>query len=158
MNKKQMEDEILKIEMAVLCGKNNLIDIIAFNYLTSEKKLPFIIKTCSKVAVDRYKFVDSLKEQMLTSIIEDVEFENNTDLSDELDKDLDLIPVDFLVSHTKKENKRTILFNLCSIYPEVMEIILKQVEFEVNRLIVNCCFGVTSRLGFLYEKCTNKDK
>ena len=101
--------------------KVELIDEYAFYILTQEGGLPEQIRICKNLKLNRYELIDSLKDIMIGVILESELHLKDKELDEQLDKDIDLISVEYLASKLDIQNKKIVLFNMSEEYPCFMK-------------------------------------
>ena len=103
--------------------KVELIDEYAFYILTQEGGLPEQIRICKNLKLNRYELIDSLKDIMIGVILESELHLKDKELDEQLDKDIELISVEYLASKLDIQNKKIVLFNMSEEYPCFMDAI-----------------------------------
>lgn len=101
--------------------KVELIDEYAFYILTQEGGLPEQIRICKNLKLNRYELIDSLKDIMIGVILESELHLKDKELDEQLDKDIELISVEYLASKLDIQNKKIVLFNMSEEYPCFMK-------------------------------------
>lgn len=131
MKEKVFED----FQDKIIWFTNSLCINNMFDFFVDEKQIPELIKVCKKVGVDRYDLIDFLKSEMLDHILANDELVDNDDLQEELERDIELLTVDFLAKHTNHLNKTSILINLKSKYPAIFRVVFYRVLLDIQILI-----------------------
>lgn len=131
MKEKVFED----FQDKIIWFTNSLCINNMFDFFVDEKQIPELIKVCKKVGLNRYDLIDFIKSEMLDHILANDELADNDDLQEELEKDIELLTVDFLAKHINHLNKTSILINLKSKYPAIFRVVFYRVLLDIQILI-----------------------
>ena len=107
-----------------------------FEFIVTEKSLPKLIEFCRLSQIDRYDFVDDLKDEMIEVILKNENLED--DIFDNLQIDKELLSIAYLVSCLNEEDKKTVLFNMTNKYPSLFAKIYSKVGKDVTELALLC--------------------
>lgn len=116
--------------------KKELVDEIAFDLLTLEEFIPQLISMCGLSKTSRYDLIDDIKEGMVEVLFDSEIYDRDKSLRELLEKDVELIQIEQLVSRMNHENKKLILFNISKKYPNLMKIIGSRANLKANGLMV----------------------
>lgn len=132
--------------------RNNMIDTIMFNYLVEEDKIPTLIKICNENNVDRFSLIDFVKEEMVELLMEQ---DQPAMVEEMLEREVEMIPVNFLSERVNLDNKRLILLNIFKKYPSLLNPISDKATNETDYLLCQEFGVIMSCRGSLYEECIN---
>ena len=113
--------EIAKSKEMIAKLTEDMINNYEFYVLTQEGGLSEQINICNITNTDRYKLIDCLKEIMVDIILEFEMHLKDDELDSMLDREIELITVEYLASKLNKQHKKIVLFNISKEYPESME-------------------------------------
>lgn len=151
-----LKEEILScFQENSLIVRNDLIDILCFDYLTAEEYIPLLIKTCNSTDTSRYDLIDYLKELMIDLLAESELCDKDKELRELLELEIELIQIEKLTKRLDLENKRLILFQISKKYPDLFVIIYSKANFIVDESMMQSLEMVCSQRGMTYEKCFN---
>lgn len=135
MNKEEILSDFVDISLEI---KKDLIDTISFDLLTLEGCISQLISMCDITKTSRYDLIDYIKESMVEILFDSEIYDRDKDLRETLDKDVDLIQIEQLVSRMDLKNKKLILFKVSEQYPDLMMLINSRANFESNGLMADC--------------------
>lgn len=124
--------------------KVELIDEYAFYILTQEGGLPEQIRICKNLKLNRYELIDSLKDIMIGVILESELHLKDKELDEQLDKDIELISVEYLASKLDIQNKKIVLFNMSEEYPCFMNALGEKAIIYAHEFLAD---AVASTMG-----------
>ena len=124
--------------------KVELIDEYAFYILTQEGGLPEQIRICKNLKLNRYELIDSLKDIMIGIILESELHLKDKELDEQLDKDIELISVEYLASKLDIQNKKIVLFNMSEEYPCFMKALGEKAIIYAHEFLAD---AVASTMG-----------
>lgn len=156
MEKKEFIEEC-KSEFNIFSNnvKNAIIDTLMFGYLVDEDKIPALIRICNQNNVERFDLIDSIKDEMVEVLLE---VEQPAKVEEVLEREVEMIPVDFLVSRIRLENKRLILLNIFKEYPAIMKPIWSKAVTEANLILCQEFQSLLDSKGSIYEKCIDREQ
>lgn len=95
-------------------------DLYVFEVLTAEEHLQLMIKVCKKHGIDRWQLIDDIKDELIQILSQD-RFLRNLNIEKLVNRDPELIPIGELVKYVKLVDKKIVLFNIFTKYPELVE-------------------------------------